>query len=134
MSETIQYFRDSKGAIMAILIPDHFSLQGISFITEDEALQQVAYMGHSKGHVILPHYHNRKPRNVDITSETLVMKKGTMIVTLYEDQIEKYRFIMKKGDILTLLSGGHGFEMEDDVEMVEIKQGPFMGPDDKTRF
>lgn len=32
------------------------------------------------------------------------------------------------------LSGGHGFEVIEDVETVEVKQGPFSGDNDKTRF
>lgn len=72
--------------------------------------------------------------DVDYTCETLIVRKGILEVVLYENQIEKYRFNMSAGDVLTLLSGGHGFNVIEDVEMIEIKQGPFMGPEDKTRF
>ncbi len=30
--------------------------------------------------------------------------------------------------------GGHGFEVLEDVEMFEVKQGPYVGDSDKTRF
>ena len=79
-------------------------------------------------------YHNYVKREITYTSETLVIRKGILNVKLYENQIEKYDFNLKTGDIITLLSGGHGFTVVDDVDMVEIKQGPFVGPEDKTRF
>ena len=95
---------------------------------------QVAYMGHPAGHVIIPHYHNKIERIIDYTCETLIMRKGIMEVTLYQEQKPVHVFQMKAGDILTLFSGGHGFKMIEDVEMVEVKQGPYVGPNDKTRF
>jgi hypothetical protein len=33
-----------------------------------------------------------------------------------------------------LASGGHGFEALEELEMVEVKQGPYVGDKDKTRF
>ncbi|GAB4422206.1 MAG: hypothetical protein OHK0056_33060 [Bacteriovoracaceae bacterium] len=37
-------------------------------------------------------------------------------------------------DIILLADGGHGFEVIEDVEMYEIKRGPFLGAKDKVRF
>lgn len=133
MSE-IKYFYDSGHKVMAILIPSDYKKEGITFVTKNEDYQQIAYMNHPDGHVIIPHYHNRIPRSVDLTSETLVIKDGVLEVTLFEEQRPIHVFNICKGDILTLLSGGHGFKVIESVEMVEIKQGPFLGPNDKTRF
>lgn len=127
-------FRDASNKLMALLIPADYSKSGIEFLTDDSSYQQVAYMGHPAGHIIIPHFHNKIERIVDYTCETLIVRKGILEVVLYENQIEKYRFNMSAGDVLTLLSGGHGFNVIEDVEMIEIKQGPFMGPEDKTRF
>ncbi len=33
-----------------------------------------------------------------------------------------------------LVSGGHGFKVIDEVEMIEVKQGPYSGDQDKKRF
>ena len=30
--------------------------------------------------------------------------------------------------------GGHGFEVLEELEMIEVKQGPYAGDRDKTRF
>ena len=38
------------------------------------------------------------------------------------------------GDVILLIQGGHGFEVLEEVEMIEVKQGPYVGERDKTRF
>lgn len=131
---SIETYINSNGKLMALLIKAEHTGSGIEFLTKDEDYMQVAYMGHPAGHVILPHYHNRMERTIDYTCETLIVRKGILAVDLYEDRKPIYSFEMKAGDILTLYSGGHGFKAVDDLEMVEIKQGPYAGPNDKTRF
>jgi hypothetical protein len=42
--------------------------------------------------------------------------------------------ILHQGDVLLLASGGHGFEMLEPCEIIEVKQGPYAGEADKTRF
>jgi hypothetical protein len=42
--------------------------------------------------------------------------------------------ILEAGDIILLAFGGHGFEMLEPTEIIEVKQGPFAGDKDKTRF
>ncbi len=36
--------------------------------------------------------------------------------------------------MILLITGGHGFEVLEEIEMIEVKQGPYSGEDDKTRF
>lgn len=130
----IKRFYDNANVLMALLIPFDHKSEGIDFCTNDEDYMQVACMGHPKGHIILPHFHNKKERKIDYTCETLIIRNGILKVTLYDNKVPMHEFELKKGDILTLFSGGHGFETIEDVDMVEIKQGPYPGPDDKTRF
>jgi hypothetical protein len=43
--------------------------------------------------------------------------------------------VLNSGDTILLASGGHGFEMLEDTEMLEIKQGPYSGvTNDKTHI
>ena len=134
MSTKYEYFKNSNGDIMALYIPIGFCSDGINFLTKDEDYMQVACMSHPAGHVIIPHYHNIIERKIDYTCETLIIRKGILAVDLYENKSIIHSFEMKAGDILTLYSGGHGFRVVKDVDMVEIKQGPYPGPNDKTRF
>ena len=132
--ENIQYYRDSKDALMAIVIPKDYHGEGIDFLTDDSSLFQVAYMEHKKNHRITPHLHNRISRTVEFTSEALIIRKGIIRVDLYDNTVPLHQFLLREGDIIVLFSGGHGFFGVDDYEMIEIKQGPFLGPGDKTRF
>ena len=131
--EIVKYY-DSNSNVMAFLIPAEYQCEGINFVTDNSQYQQVATMQHKSGHIILPHYHNIIKREIDLTNETLVIRKGVLVVTLYDNQKPIHVFEVKTGDVLTLCSGGHGFEVKEDVDMVEIKQGPFLGDKDKTRF
>lgn len=134
MSDTVKYFTDSEGNLQALLVMKEHTGQKIEFLTEDKYYQQVAYMKHEAGHEIVPHIHNKIPRIVEYTCETLVIKKGKLEVTLYEGQNATNVFVISEGDVLSLFFGGHGFKILEEVEMIEIKQGPFLGANDKTRF
>ena len=92
-------------------------------------------MHHPAGKVIDPHVHNPLPREVQYTQEVLFIKKGKLRVDFYDDE-KKYldSRILEKGDVILLATGGHGFEVLEEIEMIEVKQGPYAGDEDKTRF
>lgn len=121
--------------LFAIIIPRDYHKSGISFFTPDELSQQLAYMEHPAGHDIAPHVHNAVRREVHYTQEVLVIRKGKLRVDFYDDD-RKYieSHILTAGDVILLISGGHGFKVLEDLEMFEIKQGPYAGDKDKTRF
>jgi len=120
---------------MALIISHKFREPGIHFFTPDEFSQQLGYMLHPAGKVIEPHIHNVVSRNVTRTQEVLVIKKGKLRVDFY-DKEQKYleSRILREWDVILLYQGGHGFEVLEEVEMFEIKQGPFLAESDKTRF
>jgi hypothetical protein len=121
--------------ILAIIIRHNYTGQGITFFTPDDFSQQLAYMNHPKGKVIQPHVHNIVKREVLYTKEVLVIKKGKIRTDFYSDEQEYIcSRMLETGDLLLLAAGGHGFEMLEDTEMYEIKQGPYAGENDKTRF
>jgi mannose-6-phosphate isomerase-like protein (cupin superfamily) len=131
MIETIK----AEEITLAIIIRNEFSKDGIHFVTSNEESQQLAYMHHPAGKVIAPHVHNPVQRDVHYTKEVLVIKKGKLRVDFYnEKQVYLESRILYKGDVILLSEGGHGFEIIDETEMFEIKQGPYAGDQDKTRF
>lgn len=124
-----------KDKLLAMIIRNDFVCDGVDFITPNEYSQQVAYMHHPTGKVIAAHVHNMVHRNVVLTQEVLVIKKGVLRVDFYdeyEDYLESRD--LHAGDIILLVSGGHGFQVLEEVEMIEIKQGPYAGDNDKKRF
>ncbi len=121
--------------IYAIIIRRDYSKDGVEFFTPDDFSQQIAYMKHPKGKVIQRHFHNVVKREVHYTKEVLVIRKGTLQVDFYDDDKNYLESrTLQSGDIVLLAFGGHGFKCLDDVEMVEIKQGPYLGDEDKVRF
>lgn len=124
-----------KDRLLAMIIRNNYECSGVDFITPDEYSQQVAYMHHPAGKVIDAHVHNLVHRNVVLTQEVLFVKKGILRVDFYdeyEDYLESRN--LNAGDIILLVSGGHGFHVIEEVEMVEVKQGPYAGENDKKRF
>lgn len=128
-----QIFDDYR--MIAIIIYAEFEKDGIKFFTPNNFSQQLAYMKREKGYKILPHIHLPVPRDVKYTLETLFIKKGKVKVNFFNEEKEYLDSrILKAGDVILLVSGGHGFEMIEDTEMVEVKQGPYAGENDKVRF
>ena len=124
-----------QGRLLAIIVEAGFCEHGIHFFTPNDFSQQLAYMRHPAGKVIEPHIHNPVPRTVHYTQEVLVLRKGKLRVDFYgEDQSYLQSRILVAGDIILLASGGHGFEVLEETEMLEVKQGPYAGESDKTRF
>jgi len=131
MVENILY----KGKLLSVIIRAQYKSKGIEFFTPDDFSQQLAYMNRSKGHIIPPHVHNSIQRNVHYTQEVLVIKSGSIRVDYYDDDKNYLKSrVLYKGDVVLLASGGHGFEMLEDSEIIEVKQGPYAGEMDKVRF
>jgi mannose-6-phosphate isomerase-like protein (cupin superfamily) len=121
--------------LLAIIISAELKEPGIHFFTPNDLSQQLAYMHHPAGKVIIPHVHNPVPREVHYTQEVLFIKSGRMRVDFYTNDREFLQSrVLGPLDVILLVQGGHGFEMLEAVEMVEVKQGPYVGDLDKTRF
>lgn len=121
--------------LLAIIIPADFRKPGIHFFTSNDLSQQLAYMNHPKGKIIEPHVHNPVPREVQYTQEVLFLKKGILRVDFYDDEQNYLESrMLNAGDVILLSTGGHGFEVIEEIEMIEVKQGPYAGEGDKTRF
>jgi mannose-6-phosphate isomerase-like protein (cupin superfamily) len=121
--------------LLAIIISNKFNEAGIHFFTPDDFSQQLAFMKHPEGKIIKPHVHNPVQREVHFTKEVLFIRKGKLRVDFYTDNQEYIESqILETGDVILLSEGGHGFEILEETEMIEVKQGPYAGEKDKTRF
>jgi mannose-6-phosphate isomerase-like protein (cupin superfamily) len=125
----------SQDRLLSLIVYHKFNKSGIHFFTPDELSQQLAFMHHPAGKIIPPHVHNPVPREVQYTQEVLFIRKGKLRVDFYSDQQQYLESrILEPGDVILLVTGGHGFEVIEEVEMIEVKQGPYVGERDKTRF
>ncbi|PJZ86282.1 hypothetical protein [Leptospira harrisiae] len=131
MLEQLQH----DGKLLAMILRTSFKKDGIEFFTPPEFSQQLAYMNRPKDYLIQPHVHNPVSRSVEYTKEVLFIKSGKVRIDFFTDDQEYVESrILEQGDVVLLAYGGHGFCMLEDTEMIEVKQGPYAGEDDKTRF
>ena len=123
------------GIMLALIIRAGFRKDGIEFFTPNDYSQQLAYMNRPAGYRIQPHVHNEVHRDVFMTQEVLFIKSGRVQVDFYDQQRQHVTdVILEQGDVVLLAAGGHGFTMLAPTEMIEVKQGPYAGERDKTRF
>ncbi len=135
----IEHIIDLYGNQIALILRGGFVLDchagspGIHFATPDTYSQQLGYMYRPQGHIIPPHKHNPVARTIHYTREVVFVKSGSCAVRLYDesDAFVTSR-VLRTGDWILLAAGGHGFEMLEDTELIEVKQGPYAGADDKT--
>ena len=131
MIEEVHY----QTEVLAIIVRRNFHKKGIHFFTSNDLSQQLAYMSHPTGKEIQPHVHKKVQREVHFTQETLFIRKGKLKVDFYSvDQEYLESRILESGDVILLIKGGHGFEVLEDLEMFEVKQGPYAGDADKIKF
>ncbi len=120
---------------IALIIRAGFDKPGVHFFTPANFSQQLAFMSHAKGKKIAPYVHNVISRQVLYTQEVLFIRSGRVRVNLYSS---KQEFIGSRalwaGDLILLCGGGHSFEMLEATSMIEVKQGPYAGGNDKTHF
>ena len=124
-----------KELVLALIVRRDFSEAGIHFFTPPDFSQQLGYMKHPAGRKIIPHLHNEVPRAITLTQEVLFIRKGRVRVDFFDNKKTYLESrVLAAGDVILLATGGHGFEALDELEMIEVKQGPYVGESDKTRF
>lgn len=121
--------------LLSIIIRADYKKDGIDFFTPDEFSQQLGYMNRPKDYIIPPHTHNLIERKVTFTQEVLIIRSGKVRADFYDDDQNYIKSsLLFPGDVILLASGGHGFQMIEESEIIEVKQGPYCGELDKVRF
>jgi len=125
-----------KKKLFALIVRARFrKKKGINFFTESNSTQQFGYMKHKKDYLIKPHLHKKRETKILTTSEVIILFKGILRVDFYNNK-QKYLFSKKifANDIIMLVNGGHGFKILKDIELLEVKQGPYNLIKDKKKF
>jgi hypothetical protein len=126
---------DEFSQYIAIILRAGTTAEKIRFVTPNDFQQQVAVMNRPRSERILAHTHLPVPRSVRGTQEVLVIQAGSMLVDLYDSN---KNFVVGEvahaGDVVILVSGGHGFTMLEDCRFIEVKQGPYVPGRDKEVF
>jgi len=132
--EPLEFIKKGED-LLAIILRREYTKEGTEFFTPEDFPQQVGFISKKKGEIIGAHIHKRVKREISLTQEVLLVRKGEIRADFYDSE-RKYvdSRVLKAGDVILLTGGGHGYEATEDVEMIEIKQGPYLGKDDKIRF
>jgi mannose-6-phosphate isomerase-like protein (cupin superfamily) len=106
-----------------------------TFITPPEAKQQVGFIVYPKGGVISRHIHRPLERHIIGMSEVLVVRSGHCQIDVYDEQENLVTAQdLYENDVVVMVGGGHGFQIKEDTVLLEIKQGPYLGAEDKKLF
>jgi hypothetical protein len=108
---------------------------GLNFFSADEEYIQVGTWGYDDGKELLAHTHNEVSREVLWTQEVLYIREGRIKAEVYNTKEEKVAELeAAQGDILILLRGGHGYHiLEDGTQVLEVKNGPYVGAERDRR-
>jgi mannose-6-phosphate isomerase-like protein (cupin superfamily) len=124
-----------QGNLLAIVVSHKFKQPGIHFFTPDDMAQQLGYIQYQPGKKIEPHYHVDQVTEIRNSQEVLLLRKGKLRVDFYTDQQQYLEsHVLEAGDLVMLVSGGHGFEVLEEIEMFEVRQGPYLGEQQRIRF
>jgi cupin fold WbuC family metalloprotein len=125
-----------KKELFALILrkKNQFKKYGVNFFTNNKDLLQVGLIKHKKNHQIKSHKHIKKIRKINYCTEVLIIKKGKLKIRFYNNNginIKKDK-TLRKEDIIILFKGGHGFLIKEKLEMIEVKQGPYIKNSDKV--
>ena len=126
---------ESNGLELGSIVRSTYHNSGIGFFSNDNDGLQLGYMNRPDNYVIAPHTHNKIKREVYFTEEILFIRSGMVRVDFYDEKqqyVESH--IARSGDIVILKAGGHGFKVIERADIFEVKQGPYLGVQDKVRF
>lgn len=123
------------GSPLAYIIRGTLLPERTTFLTPPEFKQQVGYVVYPAGTEIARHIHRRIERHLVGTSEVLIVRKGRCLIDVYTNDRELVATReMQANDVMLMVGGGHGFRILEDTVLLEIKQGPYMGLEEKERF
>ena len=131
----VEIVASPAGQVLAYIVRASWQPQATEFVTPDSFSLQLGMIVYGKGKAITPHMHLPITRQVQGTNEVVSVRQGACDVDLYDDArsfVGSRR--LDTGDIILLVSGGHGFRIHEDTVLFEVKQGPYADGRDKERF
>ncbi len=134
MNDHVQII-ETRGRALAYIVRSNWTPGKTEFLTPDTFSLQMGMIVYGKGQSITPHLHLPVVREVHGTNEVVMVRSGSCEVDIYDDERQHLGcYNLNQGDVILLLGGGHGFRMNEDTVLFEVKQGPYVGMADKVRF
>jgi hypothetical protein len=117
------------GKLLAIIVRAQVaSDKKYNFLTEPESSLQLGVSNYPGGEAIPAHAHLRTEVTVPSGSEYILVKAGRLRVKLYDAATRQQLAVeeLAAGDSILLLAGGHGFDVLEPCQILEVKQGPYL--------
>jgi len=112
----MERIKSKDGKTIAIVVRKDFKKGGVNFISDPDFPLQLGISNYKKDEEIKAHFH--------IENEIKINKIQ-----------EKFKSIeLTTGDIIFFIDGGHGFNMLEETDIIEVKQGPYFGKDKDKRM
>jgi len=131
MIETIR----SMDVVLCHIVRFRGLAEATTFYTPPESNLQVGDVVHPHGHEIVRHVHVPVARRPMPKAEVLLVRCGRCEIDVYDRnrKLVATRELLA-GDVAVLLDGGHGIRMLEDTVLFEVRDGPYLGPDEKEAF
>jgi hypothetical protein len=124
-----------EGECLAYVVRAAYAPGKTTFITPDERVQQIGFIVYPAGGEVQAHTHRPIQRNIVGTGEVILVRSGRCHVDIFTDERELVTTReLAAGDVVSMVSGGHGFRMIEPTVLLEVKQGPYIEADEKDRF
>lgn len=131
----LEWIKDDKGNTLAMIVRKECNPAKTQFFTPDEYNQQIGFVVYPKGGEVVTHMHLPVDRRVTGTSEVLIVRNGRAVIRFYKtDKTFVAKRELEPGDLVLLVSGWHGMDFLEDTVVIEVKQGPYLGVNEKVKF
>lgn len=122
--------------LYAIVVKSDEVEDGLKFYTQESDFLQMGTWKYPRGKALKAHAHKICERTSNLTQEFIIVKKGALRLDVYDKSDALLTSVtMRQGDFGILLNGGHGYEiLEDATEVVEVKNGPYLGLESDKRM
>ena len=127
---------EADGELLALIARKEYKSNVLEFVSDESYGFQIGF-------------HNRKPGDRAKAHQSKIfteiknlnpckiyfVKKGKVGCDIYDNSDKKINYVhLVEGDLIVFVSGGHGVDFLEPTEMIEIKQGPYRGPNEDKRF
>lgn len=127
----VERIRSADQETLALLIRSSYEVDGAQFLSEAEAPLQLGMLRHPKGHHVPPHHHLKRSLHIEDVQEVLHVVRGRVRADLFDSKGNLARSVeLEPQDTILFVGGGHGLEVLEDAKILEVKQGPYEGPEE----
>ena len=117
------------GRLLAIIVRAQVTTEKkYNFLTDQQNALQLGVSSYAGGELIASHAHLKTEVTVPSGQEFILVKAGKLRVMLYDERTREQLSVqdLSAGDAILLIAGGHGFEVLEACQFMEVKQGPYL--------